>query len=52
VTARADISAEVLRTTRGSLHAVAEHVMAANQYAQKRRIGLRQATGASPPSPT
>jgi hypothetical protein len=45
VTARADISAEVLRTTRASLHAVAEHVMAANQYAHKRRIGLRQATG-------
>jgi hypothetical protein len=45
VTAPADISAEVLRTTRASLHAVAEHVMAANQYAQKRRIGLRQATG-------
>jgi hypothetical protein len=45
VTAPADISAEVLHATRGSLHAVAEHVMAANQYAQKRRIGLRQATG-------
>ena len=45
MTAPADISAEVLRTTRASLHAVAEHVMAANQYAQKRRIGLRQATG-------
>jgi hypothetical protein len=45
VTAPADISAEVPRTTRASLHAVAEHVMAANQYAQKRRISLRQATG-------
>jgi hypothetical protein len=45
VTAPADISADVLHATLGSLHAVAEHVMAANQYAQKRRIGLRQATG-------
>jgi hypothetical protein len=36
---------ETLRTTRGSLHAVAEHVMAASQYARKRRLGLRQATG-------
>jgi hypothetical protein len=45
VTAPADISAEALRTTRGSLHAVAEHVMAASQYAHKRRIGLRQASG-------
>lgn len=43
--APADISAELLRTTRASLHAVAEHVLAASQYAQKRRIGLRQATG-------
>ena len=41
----ADISAEALRTTRASLHALAEHVMAASQYAHKRRIGLRQATG-------
>jgi len=45
VTAPADISEESLRTTRASLHAVAEHVMAASQYAHKRRIGLRQATG-------
>jgi hypothetical protein len=45
VTAPADISAESLRTTRASLHALAEHVLAASQYAQKRRIGLRQATG-------
>ena len=45
MTAPAEISAEALRTTRASLHAVAEHVMAASQYAQKRRIGLRQATG-------
>ena len=41
----ADISAEALRTTRASLHALAEHVMAASQYARKRRIGLRRATG-------
>jgi hypothetical protein len=45
VTAPAEISAEALRTTRVSLHALAEHVMAASQYEQKRRIGLRQATG-------
>jgi hypothetical protein len=45
VTAPADISADVLRTTRASLHAVAEHVMAVSQYARKWRIGLRQATG-------
>jgi hypothetical protein len=45
VIAPADISADVLRTTRASLHALAEHVMAASQYARKRRIGLRQATG-------
>lgn len=45
MTAPADISAESLRTTRASLHAVAEHVMAASQYAHKRRLGLRQATG-------
>jgi hypothetical protein len=45
VTGPADISADILRTTRASLHAVAEHVMAASQFAQKRRIGLRQATG-------
>ena len=40
-----EASIETLRTTRGSLHAVAEHVMAASQYARKRRLGLRQATG-------
>lgn len=40
-----ETSIETLRTTRGSLHAVAEHVMAASQYARKRRLGLRQATG-------
>jgi hypothetical protein len=45
VTAPADISAGSLRTTRASLHALAEHVMAASQYAHKGRIGLRQATG-------
>jgi hypothetical protein len=45
VTAPVDISVESLRTTRASLHALAEHVMAASQYAHKRRIGLRQATG-------
>jgi hypothetical protein len=45
VAAPTDISAESLRTTRASLHAVAEHVMAASQYAHKRRLGLRQATG-------
>jgi hypothetical protein len=45
VTAPGYVSAESLRTTRASLHAVAEHVMAATQYAQKRRLGLRQATG-------
>jgi hypothetical protein len=45
VAQRADTSIETLRTTRASLHAVAEHVMAASQYARKRRIGLRQATG-------
>jgi hypothetical protein len=39
------MSIETLRTTRGSLHAVAEHVLAASQYARKRRLGLRQATG-------
>jgi hypothetical protein len=41
----AETSIETLRSTRGSLHAVAEHVMAASQYARKRRLGLRQATG-------
>ena len=41
----AETSSETLRSTRGSLHAVAEHVMAASQYARKRRLGLRQATG-------
>jgi hypothetical protein len=41
----AEASIETLRTTRTSLHAVAEHVMAASQYARKRRLGLRQATG-------
>jgi hypothetical protein len=41
----AETSIETLRTTRRSLHAVAEHVMAASQYARKRRLGLRQATG-------
>jgi hypothetical protein len=45
VTAPGYISAESLRTTRASLHAVAEHVMAASQYARMRRLGLRQATG-------
>jgi hypothetical protein len=40
-----ETSIETLRTTRTSLHAVAEHVMAASQYARKRRLGLRQATG-------
>jgi hypothetical protein len=45
VSTPADTSAEALRTTRASLHALAEHVMAASQYARKRRIGLRQATG-------
>jgi hypothetical protein len=45
VVAPAGISVDVLRTTRASLHAVAEHVMAAAQYARKRRLGLRQATG-------
>ena len=45
MTAPADISAESLRTTRASLHALAEHVMAASQYSHKGRIGLRQATG-------
>lgn len=45
MTASGGISVESLRTTRASLHAVAEHVMAASQYASKRRIGLRQATG-------
>jgi hypothetical protein len=40
-----ETSIETLRTTRGSLHAVAEHVMAASQYERKRRLGLRQATG-------
>ena len=45
MTAPVDISAESLRTTRASLHAVAEHVRAASQYAHKRRLGLRQATG-------
>jgi hypothetical protein len=45
VSTPADTSAEGLRTTRASLHALAEHVMAASQYARKRRIGLRQATG-------
>ena len=41
----AEASIQTLRTTRTSLHAVAEHVMAASQYARKRRLGLRQATG-------
>jgi hypothetical protein len=45
MTAPSDISANVLRTTRAPLHAVAEHAMAADQYARKRRIGLGQATG-------
>ena len=47
MTAPGDIAAEseALRATRASLHAVAEHVMAATQYAHKRRLGLRQATG-------
>jgi hypothetical protein len=47
VTASGDIAAdsEPLRATRASLHALAEHVMAATQYAHKRRLGLRQATG-------
>ena len=47
VTAPGDMAAETdsLRATRASLHAVAEHVMAATQYAHKRRLGLRQATG-------
>jgi hypothetical protein len=41
----AETSIETLRTTRASLQTVAEHVMAAGQYARKRRLGLRQATG-------
>jgi len=47
VTVPGDIAAESdsLRATRASLHALAEHVMAATQYAHKRRLGLRQATG-------
>jgi hypothetical protein len=34
-----------LTTTRRSLHALAEHVMAAALWQHKRRIGLRQSTG-------
>ena len=47
MTAPGDIAAESdsLRATRASLHALAEHVMATTQYAHKRRLGLRQATG-------
>jgi hypothetical protein len=45
MTTLTDLSTEALAATRASLHAVAEHVMAATQYAHKRRIGLRQTTG-------
>ncbi|MET0912552.1 MAG: hypothetical protein ABWZ68_04565 [Acidimicrobiales bacterium] len=39
------IDPDVLATTRGSLHAVGEHVLGAALYQGRRRIGLRQFTG-------
>ena len=39
------IDPDVLATTRGSLHAVGEHVLGAALYQGRRRIGLRQVTG-------
>lgn len=39
------IDPDVLATTRGSLHAVGEHVLGAALYRGRRRIGLRQFTG-------
>ena len=39
------IDPDVLATTRGSLHAVGEHVLGAALYQGRRRIGLRQYTG-------
>ena len=39
------IDPHVLATTRGSLHAVGEHVLGAALYRGRRRIGLRQFTG-------
>ncbi len=39
------IDPDVLATTRRSLHAVGEHVLAAALYQGRRRIGLRQFTG-------
>jgi hypothetical protein len=45
MTTAAEVAIEARRATLASLHAVAEHVMAADQYAHKARIGLRQAPG-------
>ncbi|MET0665367.1 MAG: hypothetical protein ABW008_07395 [Acidimicrobiales bacterium] len=39
------IDPDALATTRGSLHAVGEHVLGAALYQGRRRIGLRQFTG-------